>query len=219
MPTGMPARYPTSSRTCAPFSTASMSRSPSGMQRHSTGMRYPTGHNRLPTGVGWNGPVSSAIAAESGALVDPITRPTIRLDSISEAELIELSLPRSNARWPWALGVGAILAFGSAYLLTQHDEPRPRTAHLATAAPAPVLRPSAANPEPPAPAWVEPEATSVPARVEAIAETPTAVDAPVASKPAEPPAQKVRSRSPSHSAVQRKADASKQPDDEIDVGF
>ncbi|HEX4352855.1 MAG TPA: serine/threonine-protein kinase, partial [Polyangiales bacterium] len=33
MPTGMPARYPTSSRTGAPFPTASMSRSTSGMQR------------------------------------------------------------------------------------------------------------------------------------------------------------------------------------------
>jgi hypothetical protein len=75
------------------------------------------------------------------------------------------------------------------------------------------------NPEPPAPALIEPETTSVPAPVEAIAATPTAIDSAVASKPAEAPAQKARSRSASRSTAQHKTAASKQPDDEIDVGF
>jgi eukaryotic-like serine/threonine-protein kinase len=193
------------------------------------------GYSRLPTGVGAPGPLSSNISIvldresasqlmstmASSSEYDRATRPTVQFNVVGEVAATTV-MP---TRWPWALAVGAALAFATAYVLA-HTGPQAPAPHVATAAPAsspvadqPLNQPSqaelpqpiAASPiaAPPATPNLLAEEVRAPEPAAAAPSTPKALEASV-SKPKAPP--RAATRKPA-SSVPHVAP------DEIDVGY
>jgi serine/threonine protein kinase len=239
-PSTMPPPPGWSSRISGQAIQAPVPRQPtySGSSRTATDaltMRQSTGsYSRPPTGVGSPGPLSSisiVLDRESASQLvsgmatsrehDQATRPTLQFNVAAGAA----ATTSTGARWPWALGVGAALAFGTAYVLS-HAGPQRPPPHVATAAPpsSPVSNQPAAQtqlPQPIAasPIAAPPSATDTPAQEVGVPEP--AVAAPSEQKPLEATVSKPKA-SP-HIAATRKpassAASAATPSDEIDVGY
>jgi serine/threonine-protein kinase len=219
-------------------SIGSSTRQPTGSSsvRHSTG-----GYSRLPTGVGSPGPLSSEInianhvASGISPYGDPLTtRPTLQFDSqaLDPPTPAAAAPARSSSRWPWtlgALGAGAALAFGTAYVLAHYPLQLLAAAHLATAAPLPAPsvqpQPIAAAPIAPLPAPAASAPTPPVAALPVVA--PDALPSAPASepptpKPTETLAAKPKPKPPAHptpTAHKPPTNPVTAPEDEIDVGF
>jgi serine/threonine-protein kinase len=223
----LPAGFRQSTRS-NPSNLGSSTRQPTG----SSSVRYSTGgYSRLPTGVGSPGPLSSEIsianhvASGISPYGDPVTtRPTLQFDSQALDRPAQAAVPpaRGSMRWLWALGVGAALAFATAYVLAHYPLQLLAAAHVATAA---VFPPPNVQPQPVAAAPIAP----LPAPA-ASAPTPPAADALPSAPPSEPPAPKPtealaakpKPKAPAHPPTAPHKPPSNPitaPEDEIDVGF